>query len=374
MTRTTPRSGTAVDAVALRTAVGAVEEPSIRLPLGELGLLREVTVDGRGLAHIGVVQLVTDYPLRDELQARVVRAARTSGASSVDCAFTAMSKPERMRLAQLLRAKQPALSNPLGGGPRIYAVASGKGGVGKSTITANLAAALVQSGQSVGVLDADVWGSSIPLLFGVHRNPVALAGMMLPVEAHGVRLMSVGFFVDDNQPVVWRGPMLHKAIEQFLTDVYWGDLDVLLIDLPPGTGDVALSLCELLPTVTLLIITTPQTAAHTVAARAGRMARGAGLPIAGVIENMSRPRNEDPQTSESLFGTGGGAQLAKALSTPLLGSIPLDVPLRKAGDAGTTAIIAYPCTSASGELNRIAANLLPARRSLIRIPLPLSVA
>jgi ATP-binding protein involved in chromosome partitioning len=360
-----------VDVGELRAAVGAVEDPEIHRSLAELNMLDDVAADRHGRACLTVTLTTADCPFRDELNARVHEAAQTvPGVTQVHCELHTMTQRERMQLAQRLRAEQPALTNPLGTGPRIYAVASGKGGVGKSTITANLACALAQTGQRVGVLDADVWGSSIPLLFGVHRNPVALAGMMLPVEAHGVRLMSVGFFVDDNQPVIWRGPMLHKAIEQFLTDVYWGNLDVLLIDLPPGTGDVALSLCELVPTASLLIVTTPQLAACAVAARAGRMARDAGTPITGVIENMSGGCSG---TRGPLFGAGGGAQLAETLECPLLGGIPIDVTLRMDGDSGTPAIILHPNAHASTELRRIIAGLPITQRSLLRRSLPISV-
>jgi ATP-binding protein involved in chromosome partitioning len=252
-------------------------------------------------------------------------------------------------------------------------VASGKGGVGKSTVAANLAVALAQRGKRVGVLDADVWGWSVPQLFGVRHPPVALKGLMLPLQAHGVSLMSVGFLVTGDEPVVWRGPMLHKAIEQFLGDVHWGDLDVLLIDLPPGTGDVTLTLLELLPDAQLLAVTTPQVAAQAVAARVGRMALDARMPVAGVIENMSTLVCSTCETRTPLFGEGGGERLAEGLGTTLLGQVPLDLSLRVAGDRGVPAVVATPDAHSAVELRRIAAELPVVRRSLVGRVLPLSV-
>jgi ATP-binding protein involved in chromosome partitioning len=246
---------------------------------------------------------------------------------------------------------------------RIYGVASGKGGVGKSSLTVNLAVALAQSGQRVGVLDADVWGYSVPQLFGVRERPLAVKGMMLPVPSHGVRLMSIGFFVDDAEPVVWRGPMLQKALEQFLDDVHWGRLDVLLIDLPPGTGDVPLTILELLPTASLLVVTTPQKAAEQVAARVGRMALDARMPLAGVVENMTGPT----------FGVGGGTRLAESLGAPLLGQIPMDERMSRAGDDGTPLLVCDPEAAASGAIRKLACALPAVRPSLVGKSLPLFV-
>ena len=253
---------------------------------------------------------------------------------------------------------RPPLTGGLGvGGTRIYAVASGKGGVGKSTVTANLAVALAATGKRVGLLDADVWGYSMPHLFGVRRAPVVLGELMLPVPAHGVALMSIGFFVHEDQPVVWRGPMLHKALEQFVTDTYWGDLDALLVDLPPGTGDATLSLLELLPDTALLAVTTPQTAARVVATRVARMAAETGVPARrGRREHVRRP-SARPAGQTAMFGTGGGAQLADETGAPLLGQVPLDVALREAGDRGVPVVVAAPGAGSARELTRIAAAL-----------------
>ena len=231
-------------------------------------------------------------------------------------------------------------------------IASGKGGVGKSSVTTNLAVALAQRGKSVGVLDADVWGFSIPKMLGVDRAPVVLDQMLLPPEAHGVRCISIGFFADEDQPVIWRGPMLHKALEQFLTDVYWDDPDYLLVDLPPGTGDVSISLAQMLPHAEMYVVTTPQPAAQRVAQRAGFMAHKVNLKVRGVIENMTWFTGDDGQRYE-IFGRGGGSQLAEALEVPLLGQVPLVPAMREGGDDGHPIVVTDP----SGEAAQVFANI-----------------
>ena len=347
--------------------LGAVEDPELHQGIGELGMLRDVTVGRRGRVTVRVALTTATCPLRAELQSAVTAAALTvSGVRDVTVEFTTMSDHERLGVARRLRPG-------LGDDTRVYAVASGKGGVGKSTVAANLAVALARQGRRVGLLDADVWGYSVPQLFGVRRNPVALKGMMLPVEAHGVALMSVGFFVDDEEPVVWRGPMLHKALQQFLSDVHWGRLDVLLLDLPPGTGDVTMSLLELVPQAGLLAVTTPQPAAHTVAARVGRMARAQRMPIAGVVENMSELVCGTCAGRTPVFGSGGGALLAQELGAPLLARIPLDVSLREAGDEGVPAVLRTPDTPSARAFTDLARDLPVVRRSIAGLPLPLSV-
>jgi len=361
---------------ALLAAVGAVREPELALPLAELGLLRAVTVGRRGRVTVQIVLTSASSPVADELRAAVVAAASgVPGVSRVEVSFGALTERERLELSTRLRAART--TDPVTGryapAPRIYAVASGKGGVGKSSVTANLAAALALSGQRVGLMDADVWGYSIPQLFGVRRSPSALKGLMLPVEAHGVRLMSTGFFVNDEEPVIWRGPMLHKALEQFVDDVHWGALDVLLLDLPPGTGDVTLSLLEFLPTVSLLLVTTPQPAAQTVAARVGRMARDMRVPVAGVVENMSTLACAHCGGQTALFGSGGGARLAEQLAAPLLATVPLDLALREAGDAGVPVVVASPGSIAAQALSQLAVSLPRPRRSLAGVPLQLTV-
>ncbi len=370
------RPSVEVDLAAVHAALAVVEDPELHLPLLEAGMLGPVDVDRSGLVRVTVRLTTPSCPLKDTLVRDVTAAvSRVEGVDRVEVTFAAMSESERMRLASQLRGSRPDGGHAFGldSSTQVYAVASGKGGVGKSTVTANLAVALAQQGKRVGILDADVWGYSVPQLFGVRRPPVALKGLMLPVEAHGVSLMSVGFFVKDEEPVVWRGPMLHKAIEQFLGDVHWGELDALLIDLPPGTGDVTMSLLELVPDAALVAVTTPQPAARTVAERVGRMARNARMPVAGVVENMSALVCGSCHDSTALFGSGGGERLAKAIDAPLLGQVPLDIELREAGDAGVPAMVASPQAHSVEELRRIAAALPVVRRSLVGRSLPLSV-
>lgn len=293
------------------------------------------------------------------------------GAAGVEVSFTVMDEQQRREVSRTIAADRPAAGAPIA--TAVYAIASGKGGVGKSSISANLAVALARQGKTVGLLDADVWGYSVPQLFGVRRNPIALDGVMLPVEAHGVRLMSTGFLVEDETPIVWRGPMLHKALRQFVNDVLWGSLDVLILDLPPGTGDVTLSVLELLPDAALLVVTTPQQAARTVASRVGTMARDVRMPVSGVIENMSHLVCPACGTHSSLFGSGGGTQLAEELGVPLLGQVPLDLALREAGDSGVPVVVGAPDSPSALALSAAATALRPVRRSLVGRPLDLSV-
>ncbi|BBX39448.1 Mrp/NBP35 family ATP-binding protein [Mycobacterium simiae] len=368
---TRPRRRPLVDENALRRAVEAVEDPEIHRPLGELGMVRQVGARRDGVAHIEVALTTPSCPMRDRLRAEIAAAAATvDGVVGVEVTFSVLSERERLALAGRLRGWD---GKRLDGQTQVFAIASGKGGVGKSTVAANVAVALAAAGKSVALLDADVWGYSIPQLFGVRRNPVALNGLMLPVEAHGVRLMSVGFFVDEGEPVVWRGPMLHKALEQFLFDVHWGDIDVLLIDLPPGTGDVTLSLLQLVPQAALLAVTTPQPAAQTVASRVGRMAADMRMPVAGVVENMSALVCGCCGERTALFGSGGGARLAAELGTELLGRVPLDGDLRAAGDEGIPVVIQQPLAPSAVVFADIATRLRAVRRPLAGIPLPLTV-
>ncbi|MFN2535193.1 MAG: P-loop NTPase, partial [Pseudonocardiaceae bacterium] len=355
------RHGGGVDLEAVRAAVGEVIEPEIGRPLAELDLLGEISAGIGGRVRVPVALITRDHPSADLLRSAVcAAAAQVAGVRRVEVEFSRLGERGRLELVDTLRAG----TRPVRATPRIYAVASGKGGVGKSTLTANLAVALATAGQRVGVLDADAWGYSIPQLFGMRRAPLALGGLMLPLRAHGVALMSTGFFVADEAPVVWRGPMLHKALQQFLTDVYWGELDVLLLDLPPGTGDITLSLLELVPDAALLAVTTPQLAARTVASRVARMAREAEMPVAGVVENMTAAVCAGCGHTTALFGSGGGATLAEQTGAPLLGQIPLDIELRDAGDRGVPVVAASPTAASAVELTRIASALPTARRSL----------
>lgn len=362
-----------VDLAAVRASVGQVEDPEIHRPIGELGMLGEVQVGRDGRLQVEVRLTTSSCPLRDSFGAAVSAAAQAVAPDrSVEVVFGVLDERARRDLALALRGAPASRTSALA--PRMYAVASGKGGVGKSSVTANLAVALVDQGLSVGLLDADVWGYSIPHLFGTRRAPVALSGLMFPVEAHGVRLMSTGFLVPEDEPVIWRGPMLHKALEQFLTDVHWGALDVLLLDLPPGTGDITLSLLELVPSAAALIVTTPQPAAKMVASRVGRMAKDARMPIAGVVENMSVATCERCGHRPPLFGAGGGAELADQLGVELLAQIPLDQALREAGDAGLPVVRRDPASVSAAALRQLAQVLPTVRRSLVGQSLPLSVA
>lgn len=368
------RHGSPVDADALHAALAEVTDPEIGRPIGELGMLGPVKVDRRGRVDVTVRLTVASCPLTEEFRSRVTAAALTvPGVTAVDVRFGELAPRERADLAAALRGGAADLTNGLGMRTCIYAVASGKGGVGKSSVTANLAAALARGGSKVGVLDADVWGYSIPGLFGVQRSPVVVGGLMMPVQAHGVSLMSTGFLVPEGAPVVWRGPMLHKALEQFLTDVHWGDLDVLLLDLPPGTGDIQMSLLELVPNAALLAVTTPQKAARSVASRVVTMAADAGMPIAGVVENMSSLACDHCGQHTDLFGSGGGEELALTAGAPLLGRIPLDRALREAGDAGVPVVLAHPAAHSAQALARISSALPVVRRPLAGRALPLSV-
>jgi ATP-binding protein involved in chromosome partitioning len=367
----TPR----VDLERVRAAAAGVIDPEIGRPLGELGMIGAMSVGRGGRVRVQLRLTTAGCPLVGELRAAIEAAARTvEGVRDVDFDIATMLPRERAELAERLTRTTEPLSGALGiGGTRVYAVASGKGGVGKSTVSANLATALAATGKRVGLLDADVWGYSVPQLFGVRRTPVVLGELMLPVPAHGVALMSIGFFVNEAQPVVWRGPMLHKALQQFVADTYWGKLDALFVDLPPGTGDATMSLLQLLPNTTLLAVTTPQTAARIVATRVVKMAAETEVPIAGIIENMSAAECGECGSQTAIFGTGGGAQLAQEVGAPLLGRIPLDLALREAGDRGVPVVIDAPGSSSARELTRIASALPTPRRKFAGQALPLAV-
>jgi ATP-binding protein involved in chromosome partitioning len=305
-------------------ALEQVIDPELRKPVTELDMVREVRVDG-GRVEVTIALTVAGCPLRASFEEQVQRAVGgLPGVDDVALSFDVMSPEERQRLTARLRGGRAEKEISLDPATRVIAVASGKGGVGKSTVTVNLAAALARRGQEVGVLDADVYGHSIPHLLGISQKPVLVDRMIVPPVKHGLKLMSIGFFLDDNAPVMWRGPMLHRALEQFLSDVHWGELDTLVVDMPPGTGDVSISLGQLLPRAEVIVVTTPQPLAQEVAARAAVMAQKTGMRLLGVVENMSG----------DVFGTGGGDALAAELELPLLGRIPLDPRLREAADAG----------------------------------------
>jgi ATP-binding protein involved in chromosome partitioning len=317
---------------AILQALSRVIDPELRRPVTELGMVRGVEIDG-GDVIVTIALTVVGCPLRSSFEDQVQQhVASLSGVATVSLQFDVMSPDERAALTTRLRGGSEVRGVQLPATTRVLAVASGKGGVGKSTVTVNLAAALASLGREVGILDADIYGHSIPHMLGIHQKPVVVDKMIVPPVAHDLKLMSIGFFLDDNQPVMWRGPMLHRALEQFLQDVHWGEIDVLVVDLPPGTGDVSISLGQLLPRAEVVVVTTPQPLAQEVASRAATMAQKTGLRIAGVIENM---------TSE-MFGSGGGARLAAELGTPLLGRVPLDVGLRVSADDGVPLVVSDP--------------------------------
>jgi ATP-binding protein involved in chromosome partitioning len=348
---------------AVWAAVGQVTDPELHRTLSELGMIRDVRAGRRGQVTVQIALTTPGCPMTGRIRDDIIRAATAvEGVTGAGVEFTMMTGAQRAAIAV------PGRTSPA---RAVYAVASGKGGVGKSTVAANLAVAMAAEGRSVGLIDADVWGYSVPQLFGVSRPPVAMNGAMLPVQAHGVALMSLGFFVADNEPVVWRGPMLHKALAQFVSDTCWGDLDVLLLDLPPGTGDVPLSVLELLPEANIVVVTTPQLAARTVATRVGAMARAAGMPVAGVVENMSELVCAACGTGTALFGSGGGQHLAGELGCALLGQIPLDAGLREAGDRGVPLVLAEPGSPSATAIREVASRIRPLRRSLAGMSLPL---
>lgn len=330
---------------ALRAALATVVDPEIRRPLTELDMIPSAVLE-EGVARIRLELTVAACPAADRIQADVVQAAgAVPGVDGVELEVGVMRPEVRQALVERLRGSRPDQFGPESL-TRVIAVASGKGGVGKSTVTANLAAVLASRGMRVGVIDADVHGYSIPGLLGCDGRPTRVGDMMMPPEAHGVRVISIGMFVDGNQAVSWRGPMLDRTLRQFLTDVWWGDLDVLLIDMPPGTGDVAIALGQRLPHADVVVVTTPQRAAADVAERAAATAAQTGQRVIGVVENMAGLAQPDGSVLD-LFGAGGGDEAARRLGVPLLARIPLSVALREGGDAGEPVVIADPADPAA---------------------------
>ncbi len=346
-----------IDVAALRTAIGQVEDPEIHRSLEELNMLRELEVDDDGSVRVLVALTIPGCPLKDTLTRDVTAAAQTvAGVTGVSVSFTSMTDEERNELTRDLRGGVDTPTIPMaqaGSKTRVIAVSSGKGGVGKSSVTTNLAAALAAMGKTVGVMDADVWGFSIPRMLGIDRPPTVIDEVLFPPEIHGVKAMSMDFFVPDDQAVIWRGPMLHKAMEQFLTDVHWDDPDYLLVDMPPGTGDISISLSQFLPMAQALIVTTPQVTAQRVAKRAGLMAKKVNQEILGVVENMSWFTGDDGKRYQ-IFGEGGGAALAEELGVPLLGQIPLVSEIRSSADAGAPIVVAEPGSEAAAAFSRLA--------------------
>jgi ATP-binding protein involved in chromosome partitioning len=323
-------------------ALETVIDPELRRSIVELEMVRSIDA-ADGLVRVTVSLTTPGCPIRSHFENAVRQAVGAlEGVERVEVGFDILSDQEKAGLQQKLGRPGGLPEGALAQVSNVVCIGSGKGGVGKSTITANLAAALVADGKKVGVLDADVWGYSIPRMFGVSgRPPVSPQRKILPLEGHGVKVMSIGFFVEEDSAVVWRGPMLHKALTQFLEDVEWGELDFLLVDLPPGTGDVSMTLAQLLPQAKFLIVTTPQPVAQKVARRAAEMAHKVDLEIGGVIENMAAFVTPDGERY-ALFGEGGGQALADELDVPMLGKVPLTMPLREQSDAGEPLVFTDP--------------------------------
>jgi ATP-binding protein involved in chromosome partitioning len=365
---------------AVRAALGKVIDPELRRPITELGMVKSVDVDPGGGVHVAIYLTTSACPKKTEISERVTQVvADVPGTGAVKVSLDVMNDEQRTELRKQLRgdAREPVIPFAQPSSlTRVYAVASGKGGVGKSSVTVNLAAAMAARGLSVGVLDADIHGHSIPRMMGTTDRPTQVESMILPPIAHEVKVISIAQFTEGNAPVVWRGPMLHRALQQFLADVYWGDLDVLLLDLPPGTGDVAISVAQLIPNAEILVVTTPQLAAAEVAERAGSIAVQTRQRIVGVVENMSGLTLPDGSTLQ-VFGEGGGGQVAERLSravgadVPLLGQIPLDPALVAAGDAGVPIVLSAPDSPVGKELLRIADGLSSRRRGLAGVSLGL---
>jgi len=358
----------------VREALRLVNDPEIGRPIEDLGMLQGIRVED-GLVRVHVLITIEGCPLKDRITDDVTRAlAPVEGIERVQVDLSPMSEQQRASLVANLRggaAPQQQRTFFSGSDTVVIAVASGKGGVGKSSVTVNIACALAAEGHRVGVLDADVWGFSVPRMMGVTGKPVGFNDMILPLESHGVKVISMGFFVPEETPVIWRGPMLHKAIEQFLGDVYWGDLDFLLCDLPPGTGDVSISLASFLPGASMLVVTTPQEAARKVAERAGKMAERTNLRPIGVIENMSWFVCPHCGERTPIFGKGGGDEAAQTLGVPLFAQVPLEPSLREGGDDGTPIVVTDPDSPAGEALRRAAREIAHATRSKVGKPLPL---
>jgi ATP-binding protein involved in chromosome partitioning len=356
------------------SALAGVNDPEIGRPITELGMVKSVSVGADGLVDVSVYLTVAGCPMRDTITSRVTDAVTAlPGVSGARVTLDVMSEEQRKAMQTQLRGGRPEPVIPFAQPAsltKVLAVASGKGGVGKSSVTVNLAAALAAAGHKVGVIDADIYGHSVPRMLGVTGRPTPVENMIMPPSSHDVKVISMGMFTKGNTPIVWRGPMLHRAMQQFLADVFWGDLDYLMLDLPPGTGDIAISLAQLLPNAELLVVTTPQLAAAEVAERAGAIVTQTRQRITGVIENMSYLLCPHCGEQMDVFGSGGGEAVAAKLSqltgttVPLLGQIPLDTRLREGGDNGTPLVLDDPSSPAALQLVKIADALSSRGRGL----------
>src|SRR5215469_9643559 len=355
-------------------ALSTVNDPEIHRPITDLGMVKSIEVTPGGVVLVSVFLTVSGCPLRDTITRDVTAAVgRLPGVTAVKVDLDVMSEEQRRNLQTQLRGGKPEREIPFakpGSLTKVYAIASGKGGVGKSSVTVNLATALAALGLNVGLLDADIYGHSVPRMLGVTDRPTQVEQMIMPPTAHGVRAISSGMLKKGNEPLPLRGPILHRLLEQFLADVYWGDLDILLLDLPPGTGDVAISAAQLVPGSELIVVTTPQQASAEVAERAGSLASQLHQRIVGVIENMSYLPCPHCGERIDVFGSGGGLAVAETLTrltgapVPLLGEVPIDTRLREAADAGMPLVLSDPDSAAAQQLRKIAENLSGRSRSL----------
>ncbi len=370
----TPLTTSPPTAEQVTAALAKVNDPEIRRPITDLGMVKSVDISPQGKVTVGVYLTISGCPLRDTITREVTEAVSVvPGVTSVAVDLDVMSEEQRKELQSRLRGGRTERAIPFAQPEsltRVFAIASGKGGVGKSSVTVNLAAALAATGQKVGVVDADIYGHSVPRMLGVTGKPTQVEQMIMPPSSHGVKVISIGMFTTGNAPVVWRGPMLHRAVQQFLGDVYWGDLDVLLMDLPPGTGDVAISVAQLVPNAELVIVTTPQIASSEVAERAGAIAVQTHQRITGVIENMSGFACPHCGEMVDVFGTGGGQEVADQLTrvtgtqVPVLGQVPIDARLRQGGDNGVPLVLSDPGSAAAQQLTAVAESLANRSRGL----------
>lgn len=381
-TTETTETAPADDRVAqIHQALAGVIDPEIHRPITELGMVDEVSVDEEGIARVRVLLTIEGCPMRDRIEQDTAEATATvPGLTRVEVDSTAMTEEQRRELTNRLRQGRRQIPfNQPGNLTRVLAISSGKGGVGKSTVTANLAASMAADGLRVGVIDADIHGFSMPGMFGIDEQPTKVSDLLMPPQAHGVAVMSIGMFVPEGQAVVWRGPKMHRAIEQFASDVFWGDLDVLLLDLPPGTGDVAISVAQILPGAQMVVVTTPQQSAASVAERVGSLASSTEQDIAGVVENMAGLTLPDGSVMD-VFGSGGGDRVAETLAgsvdheVPVLGRIPLEPALREGADRGVPLVVSEPDSPAAQALRQVARSLVRRPRGLGGMKLPISVA
>lgn len=356
---------------AVKQALARVIDPELGRAITDLDMVREISIDAGGAVKVGVDLTIVGCPMQAVIEKDVkAEVSKVPGVSTVTVEMGVMDENQRAALKEKLSGPQNVIPFTQPDNlTRIYAITSGKGGVGKSSMTANLALSLAMQGVKVGVLDADIYGFSIPRMLGVSEEPTVIDGMIVPPVAGGVKVISIGMFVPDGQPVIWRGPMLHRALQQFLADVYWGDLDVLLLDLPPGTGDVAISISQLLPKSEILVVTTPQVAAAEVAERAGVIGSQTDQRVIGVIENMSYLPQADGSKLH-LFGSGGGDMVSGRLSSqlgyqvPVLAQVPLDIALREGSDQGRPVVTTHPDSPASQAISQVAQALAKRTQSL----------